>query len=219
MTSEASIEVKPNGPYVVMGSVPLRRKEPVVSEHGEPLTWQTREVIDDGVAYALCRCGGSTNKPYCDGTHANNGFDGTETASTDSYAQTASSLGGEGIEIHDDRAICVHAGFCGNQATNVWKMAEKTGDTQVRAQAMAMIERCPSGALTYAVEGDSIEPDFPTEISVTPDGPLWVTGSVPVTRSDGEPLEARNRTTLCRCGESSNKPLCDGSHTEAGFTG
>ena len=214
----AGVKVQPNGPYVVSGSVPLRRKEPVMSEHGEPLTWKTGDVIDDGAAYALCRCGGSANKPYCDGTHAGNGFDGTESASTESYADSASSVGGTGLEILDDRSICVHAGFCGNQVTNVWKMAKDTGDSRIRAQAMAMIERCPSGALTYTVEGSEIEPGLPEEISIMPDGPLWVSGAIPVTRSDGEPMETRNRVTLCRCGHSANKPLCDGAHAEAGFT-
>ena len=171
------------------------------------------------MAYALCRCGGSANKPYCDGTHADNGFDGTETAPTDTYAERSSDLGGTGIRIADDRGICVHAGFCGNEVTNVWKMAEKTGDTQVRAQAMAMIEKCPSGALVFEVDGDEIEPDLPAEISTVTDGPLWVTGAIPVERADGEAFEARNRVTLCRCGHSENKPLCDGAHKEAGFTG
>lgn len=216
---EASIKVQPNGPYVVTGGVPLRTKQPVVSEHGEPLTWRTGEVTDDGAAYALCRCGGSANKPYCDGTHADNGFDGTETAATEAYDERRKSLGGQGLEIFDDRKICVHAGFCGNKVTNVWKMAEETGDSRVRAQAMAMVERCPSGALTYAVDGAEVEPDLPTEVSVVPDGPLWVSGGVTTTRADGEPFETRNRVTLCRCGQSSTKPLCDGTHAEVGFTG
>ncbi|MDH3755366.1 MAG: CDGSH iron-sulfur domain-containing protein [Acidimicrobiia bacterium] len=219
MSSEPSIQVKSNGPYIVSGSIPLRAKEPVVSEHGEPLTWKTGPVTDEGVAYALCRCGGSANKPYCDGTHANNGFDGTEAAGTETYEDRRKSLGGDGLEIFDDRSICVHAGFCGNQATNVWKMAGGTADTQVRAQAMAMIERCPSGALSYAVAEQDIEPDLPAEISVTTDGPLWVSGNIPVERADGQPMQSRNRVTLCRCGRSATKPLCDGSHKEAGFTG
>ena len=84
---------------------------------------------------------------------------------------------------------------------------------------MAMIERCPSGALSYEVEGDAVEPDLPIEVSVVPNGPLWVTGGIPVERSDGEPVEVRNRVGLCRCGQSNNKPLCDGSHKEAGFVG
>jgi nucleotide-binding universal stress UspA family protein/nitrite reductase/ring-hydroxylating ferredoxin subunit len=77
---------------------------------------------------------------------------------------------------------------------------------------IGMIERCPSGALTYEIEEAINEPDIPREISVVDDGPLWVTGGIPITRSDGIPLEIRNRITLCRCGRSGNKPLCDGSH-------
>jgi CDGSH-type Zn-finger protein len=190
-----------------------------MSEHGEPLTWRTGAVDEQRAVYALCRCGSSSNKPYCDGTHTTVGFDGTETAPTDAYEGRRKSYPGTGIEVFDDRSICVHAGFCGNQVSNVWKMAAGTDDTQVRAQVMAMIERCPSGALTYEVDGHPIEPDLPVEIAVTADGPLWVSGGIPVERSDGVPLEVRNRVTLCRCGASGSKPLCDGSHSTVGFVG
>ncbi len=83
-----------------------------------------------------------------------------------------------------------------------------------------MVERCPSGALTYTVEGHDgpVEPPLAALVSVVPDGPLFVSGRVPVSRSDGATLETRNRVTLCRCGESKNKPLCDGSHVATGFT-
>lgn len=215
---EATIKVRKNGPYLVVGGVPLTRKSPVVSEHGEPLTWRT-ESLDDRPTYALCRCGGSEMKPFCDGTHASIGFDGTETASVDSYVDRAESLGGTGIEVFDDRGICVHAGFCGNKVSNVWKMAANTDDTVVRAQVMAMVEKCPSGALTFAVGGEVIEPDLPEEVAVVPDGPLWVSGGLPIQRSDGGFVETRQRVTLCRCGVSSTKPLCDGSHKDAGFIG
>ena len=217
--AEATIKVRKNGPYLVVGGVPLTRKSPVVSEHGEPLTWRTESLDDDRPTYALCRCGSSEMKPFCDGTHASIGFDGTETAPADSYADRADSLGGTGIEVFDDRGICVHAGFCGNKVSNVWKMAADTDDTVVRAQVMAMVEKCPSGALTFAVGGEVIEPDLPEEVAVVPDGPLWASGGIPIQRSDGELVETRQRVTLCRCGASSIKPLCDGSHAEVGFTG
>jgi CDGSH-type Zn-finger protein len=204
---------------MVSGSVPIASKTPIMSEHGEPLAWKTERASEVKSRVALCRCGASANKPYCDGAHAGEEWDESENAPTASYAERAKSYGGEGIEVFDDRPICVHAGFCGNQVTNVWKMAAKTGNSQVRAEAMAMIERCPSGALTYAVDGDIIEPDLPVEVAVIPDGPLWVSGGVEIIRSDGKVLETRNRVTLCRCGQSASKPLCDGSHKEAGFTG
>ena len=92
------------------------------------------------------------------------------------------------------------------------------------ALVMAMVERCPSGALTYSLEpgGADIEPDLPEQVALTTEiistgpieGPLWVTGGIPVRRSDGQPLEIRNRVTLCNCGRSCNKPLCDGTHRE-----
>jgi CDGSH-type Zn-finger protein len=219
MSEEREIKVAATGPYIVSGDVPLKSKSPVMSEHGEPLTWKTESPTETRARYLLCRCGASANKPFCDNTHTSTDWDGTDNAPVDGYADRARSLGGEGIEILDDRPTCVHAGFCGNEVTNVWKMAAKTGDSRIRAQAMAMIERCPSGALTYNVGGDQIEPDLPAEVAVIIDGPLWVTGGVTVTRADGTELESRNRVTLCRCGHSASKPMCDGSHKEAGFTG
>lgn len=214
------VTVMPNGPYLVQGSVPLRRCRAIESEHGEPMSWATTGSLDDQATYALCRCGGSANKPFCDGTHKHNGFDGTETAATNAYRERATSYSGAGLTVRDDRGICEHAGFCGNRATNVWKMVggAAVDDSVVRAQMIAMIEHCPSGALTFALgDGDAVEPLLAKAIGVIDDGPLFVTGSVPVQRSDGQAFEARNRVTLCRCGGSANKPLCDGTHKEREF--
>lgn len=214
------VHVKPGGPYLVRDT-PLARRRSVVSENGEPMTWQTVEQVDTRAVYSLCRCGGSANKPFCDGTHASNGFDGTETAFTDTYEARARSMPGTGIVVRDDRSICEHAGFCGNKQTNVWEMVggSSTEDSVTRMQLMAMIERCPSGALTFRVAEDQpdIEADLRREIGVVDDGPLFLSGGVRVTRSDGTEQQIRNRVTLCRCGASKNKPLCDGSHRKIGF--
>ena len=146
---------------------------------------------------ALCRCGASDNKPYCDGAHTSHDWDSDENSAGDTYAERAKSYGVPGIEIFDDRPICVHAGFCGNKVTTVWKMAKQTSDSRIRAEAMAMIEmvmieQCPSGALTYAVDGQTFEPDLPVEVAVIPDGPLWVSGGIAVMQSNGTALETRN---------------------------
>jgi hypothetical protein len=93
----------------------------------------------------------------------------------------------------------------------------ETGESTVRAQVISMIEKCPSGALMFRFDSDDVEPLVATAIAVTDDGPLWVTGGIPVTLPAGATLETRNRVTLCRCGASANKPLCDGSHKTAGF--
>jgi CDGSH-type Zn-finger protein len=211
-----SITASPNGPLFVSGGAPLYRRRAVESEHGEPLAWETTDTIPTRGRYALCRCGASANKPFCDGTHNSSGFAPEETAAGN-YSARAKTLGGTGITVSDDRSICVHAGFCGTRVTNVWKQVHGTDESTVRAQVIAMIEKCPSGALTYRFDGADVEPLMPQAIGVIDDGPLWVTGGVTITCSDGTALEARNRVTLCRCGASANKPLCDGSHKEAGF--
>lgn len=222
----SGIRVIENGPYVVSGEVPLVRKRIIESEHGEPLTWETPDPVergDDGEGYALCRCGGSGSKPFCDGTHARSGFDGSASEGDppgERYDERAKAYPGAGIVVRDDRGLCVHAGFCGNRVTNVWKLTSKTDDSVTRAQVMAMVELCPSGALTYRMEADGrdVEPDLPAQVAVIADGPLWVSGGVRVEGPDGRALEPRNRVTLCRCGESAHKPLCDGSHKDAGFS-
>ncbi len=222
MTDDApKIRVRNNGPYLVSGGIPLVLKTPVVSAQGEPLTWKKERVLSADASYALCRCGLSGNKPFCDGTHRQEGFDGTETAPTGPAADREARYEGTEIVVNDDRSLCVHAGFCGNQITNVWKMIENTDDPSVRDRVRSMVEQCPSGALSYSLgpEGGAVEPDMPREVAVTPDGPLWISGGIPLERSDGQPFETRNRVTLCRCGASKNKPLCDGTHRDVGFKG
>ena len=221
---EKRIIVRPNGSYRVEGGVPLVRKTQVVSEHGEPLTWRLEGVIATGDSdYSLCRCGRSSDKPFCDGTHRVEGFDGTETADTGVTAERARVFPrGTRIVVRKDPTLCMSSGFCGLRDASMAQLVAATGDTRVRSLVMAMVERCPSGSLTYGIEedGPEIEPDLPQQVAVTTEitsdgpiaGPLWVTGGIPVLRSDGQPFEIRNRVTLCNCGHSGSKPLCDGTH-------
>jgi CDGSH-type Zn-finger protein len=216
-----AVSVTPNGPYVVAGDVPVVRRHIVMSEHGEPLTYETTARLETGPRYALCRCGQSGRKPFCDGTHARIGFDGAEAAPASTYDERQRTYMATGVVVRDDRSICSHAGFCGNRVTNVWKQLKEdaTEDSIARAQVMAMVERCPSGALTYRLESEraDIEPELAAEIAVLDNGPLFLMGRLPLTRTDGTPAEPRNRVTLCRCGSSANKPYCDGSHRDVHF--
>jgi CDGSH-type Zn-finger protein/uncharacterized Fe-S cluster protein YjdI len=217
------IVVALDGPYCIEGDIPLVRKSQVVTEHGEPLTWKKEGAIPAASDPTLCRCGHSHQKPFCDGTHYEIGFDGTETAPTGSTGDRRQTLpGSTGLVVRYDPALCMESGFCANRLTSIDEMLEKTADPNVRSQVIAMIERCPSGAYTYALaEGDAdMEPDLPQQVAVTTEmisagpvmGPLWVTGGIPVERADGQPFETRNRVALCRCGLSKIKPLCDGAH-------
>jgi CDGSH-type Zn-finger protein len=56
-------------------------------------------------------------------------------------------------------------------------------------------------------------------ITIRPDGPYRVEGGVPLEGPDGQPYELKPAYSLCRCGQSSNKPYCDGTHKECGFVG
>jgi len=228
MTENNSIKkiiIETDGPYEVQGDIPLVRKTQVVSEYGEPLTWKKEDTIQTDGTYFLCRCGHSTEKPFCCGVHCEVGFDGSETADTRPTAERQQTYpGATNIVVKRDHSLCMESGFCGNHVTKVKYMVANTADPQVRAQVMAMIERCPSGSYTYALaenEAD-IEPDLPQQIAATTDilstgpvlGALWVTGNIPIERADGKPFESRNRVTLCSCGRSKIKPLCDGTHRE-----
>lgn len=218
------IVVTKNGPYRVEGGVPLVHKTQVVSEYGEPLTWQKVGEIDiDEGEYYLCRCGCSNNWPFCDRTHKQVGFDGTESAATaETATRTQAFPRGTRIIVKKDPSLCTQAGFCGLRDAGLNQLVAATADPKIRSLVMAMVERCPSGSLTYRLEADGpdIEPDLPQQIAVTTEitsdgpiaGPLWVTGGIPIERSDGQAFEARNRVTLCNCGQSCSKPLCDGSH-------
>ncbi len=206
------IEVEADGPYIVHGPIAFVRKVQVVSEHGEPLTWRKDVTIATGETFELCRCGESSTWPFCDMTHRENFFDGTETAETNTVEERRFEVeGGQGIVVFRDDALCMEAGFCGNRFKSVFDLTPETGESTVRGQVMAMIERCPSGAFMYKLRhGDvDIEPDLPQQVAVTVEvtdrgairGPLWVTGGVSIVRSDGQPFETRNRVTLCNCGK------------------
>jgi CDGSH-type Zn-finger protein len=218
------IVVLRNGPYVVYGDVPLVRKRKIVSEANDAIAWHKTEVLDTEETYALCRCGQSSTKPFCDGTHARVGFDGTETADARPTAARRRVLDGHGIIVRRDGPLCMHAAFCVGRVERIPAMLEGAEDSDVRAHVIALIDRCPSGSYTYSLteDGPDVEADMPVSIAVTEEeeelaGALWVTGNVPVARADGESFETRNRVTLCRCGHSQNKPLCDGTHREIGF--
>jgi CDGSH-type Zn-finger protein len=213
-----TITVEPNGPYHVEGGVPLTRKSIVYSEWHEPLSWRKDADLPPKPQYRLCRCGQSAHKPYCDNTHARVGFDGRETAPIEPSATRQQRVDGDRITVFDDGMLCTRAGFCGSRKGKIWDALPHAGESTVRFDIIQRVERCPSGRLSYDLGQGAIEPDLPRAIAIRKDGPYWVTGGITVRLSDGRVLETRNRVELCRCGRSSNKPLCDGSHRDITFT-
>jgi CDGSH-type Zn-finger protein len=222
-TTDKRIVIHSDGPYIVMGDIPLVTKTQVVSEYGEPLCWQKLRSLNTLGEYALCRCGKSAEMPICDGTHHRIDFDGTETADTRPTASRQETFPhATRIVVKLDGLLCMESGFCATRDKDLQELVAATRDSSVRSLVIAMVERCPSGALTYHIEpGEAdIEPELPQQVAevieITSDGPiggpLWVTGNIPVQRADGKPFETRNRVTLCGCGKSCQKPLCDGTH-------
>ncbi len=177
--------------------------------------------IEAPEAYSLCRCGGSQNKPFCDGAHKSNNFNGQEFASKDTMADRAEQCVGDGITIHDDRSRCAHAGVCTDELGAVFKLGVEPWIDAKGApvdEIIRVVSTCPSGALSYSLS-DSPEPVenlAGPSITVASDAPLAVRG-LTVVAGDGEEYDAHERRTLCRCGGSRNKPFCDGSHWYMGF--
>ncbi len=200
-----TIECRENGPYIVKGL--------------DQLTGPTGEPIAAKPVMALCRCGASKNKPFCDGSHAKNGFSGKRLS--DGPQDSRDTYVGKAITIHDNRALCAHAGVCTDRLAAVWRMDQEPWIDPDGASAEAIIEviqACPSGALSYSIGAEEAPaPDRGPAIAVSKDGPYHVTGGIALADAVQGAVASRECYTLCRCGASKNKPFCDGSHWQADF--
>lgn len=218
------ITVSENGPYLVEGGVPVSKQIIGANDEGESVQWVEGESLPARPRYRLCRCGHSGHKPYCDGTHVTVGFVGTETASRAPYLEQAAVFEGPGLVMRDWTALCAEARFC-DPCGSVWDEISETDKPDVAEQVKTQVCNCPSGRLVAydRATGQPIEPALPKSIGIVEDpqagvsGPLWVRGGIQIVSSDGYEYEVRNRVTLCRCGQSQNKPFCDGSHVSVGF--
>lgn len=166
----------------------------------------------DRIATALCRCGKSDTKPFCDGTHGKVGFE--DGKKPDRVQRNLENYIGKEIVIHDDRGICSHAGFCTDGLPKVFRMKEEPWidpDAETVERIIETIEKCPSGALSYTIDGKKHDDFFSEEeIVITEDGPYHVRGSIELISEDKP--QTQNHYALCRCGYSKNKPYCNGQH-------
>ena len=215
----AKIQVTENGPYLVSGGVPLTEQAIVTNAEGDSLNYKEGKKFPAQPQYALCRCGHSANKPFCDGSHAKTGFDGAETASREPYLDQAKTYEGPTMMLTDAESLCAFARFCDPKG-RIWNLIGQTDNPEARRLVEFEAAHCPSGRLIAwdRKTGKAIEPKYHPSIGLIWDteksvgGPIWVRGGIPVIAADGEAYELRNQLTLCRCGRSSNKPFCDGSH-------
>lgn len=131
-----TVAVSTNGPLYVRGQLEIA---------GAPADMA-------GVRFraALCRCGQSQHKPFCDNSHAATGF------------KDSGAVGDPGQPLASERG--------------------------------------------------------PLQITPAPNGPLRVTGNFTLITSSGRSAWQGTKTNLCRCGQFSTKPFCDGTHRKVGFT-
>ena len=115
-------------------------------------------------------------------------------------------------------SACIHSTHCwkGEKGLRaVFNPAEKPWIKPEAAPTEEIIQRvnnCPSGALSfYYNEAESI-------MEAVPNGPLLVYGNITVKHASGNTEQKSKVTAFCRCGASSNKPYCDGTHTRINFS-
>lgn len=124
---------------------------------------------------------------------------------------------------------CIHAKNCVNMLPEVYDPQARPWINVANASSEeleAQIKTCPSGALTYywndgtkasATEDPATAEE--TKVEVIENGPLMVYGALTVKGIDGASSTKNNATAFCRCGQSNNKPYCDGTHAKIDFVG
>jgi CDGSH-type Zn-finger protein len=200
-----TIKSAENGPYIVKDLQKFDSRKGAI---------ECRESM------GLCRCGQSANKPFCDGTHKSIGFSSEKLL--DAKADRVDTYLGKTITIHDNRSLCAHAGYCTDGLPGVFRHRQEPfidPDGASIEEIIAVIDLCPSGALSYSVAttAETIELSE-ASIFIAPNGPYVVKGKVELVETPRSKGASETRITLCRCGASKNKPFCDGSHWDIEFT-
>ncbi|MDQ6930707.1 MAG: CDGSH iron-sulfur domain-containing protein [Candidatus Eremiobacteraeota bacterium] len=195
-----------NGPYLATNVTTMTNSK------GETLATRTE--------MALCRCGGSQMKPYCDGTHARIGFSGDKDPARTRDHRT-DYVRADGLTIHDNRGTCCHSGNCTDKLPSVFRtnkepFVDPEGASQ--QQIIDIVSQCPSGALSYTLHSIEFrDRDRAPNIYVSKDGPYHVLGRINLRDEVLGEGASNEHYALCRCGHSKNKPFCDGSHWYAKF--
>ena len=204
------IEPVPGGPlaYERGGALPCGE---LLDAHRRPI-----EAPD---AMLLCRCGASADKPFCDGSHAVVGF--SSARKWKAGAGKRIDHVGRNITIHDNRVLCAHVEYCVEGLPAVFDRSRTPWidpDAASVEEIIAICERCPSGALSYSIDGvEHRDVERPAAVVTAKDGPYLVEGGVEIVGEVTAPDASAEHCTLCRCGASYNKPFCEGKHVKVDF--
>ncbi len=128
---------------------------------------------------------------------------------------------GKEIEVSWDSRLCIHIAECSQAKGELfltgrqpWCLPDLVSKEEVRD----VVQRCPSGALTYNdKDGQQEQAVSDNSVTVAYNGPLFVTGDLEIENAPQDMPGIRFRAALCRCGLSKNKPFCDNSHEAANF--
>jgi CDGSH-type Zn-finger protein len=205
MKDKPSIEPVVNGHYLVKNLKDFR------NSRGEAI--ETKPVM------ALCSCGGSSNKPYCDGTHKKIGFNSDK--AEDRVPDRVNTYVGKRITIYDNSGVCARAGYCTNHSPAVFNDQRKPWidpDADDAEKTARTIRMCPSGALSYTKEGVHYKDQYRAPvITISKNGPYNIVGGIELNDPMGSKPESKEHYQLCRCGASKNKPFCTGEHLDINF--
>lgn len=200
------LKVTENGPYMLSDITSLVRLS-------DGKTYEVK-----GVA-ALCRCGGSKNKPFCDGTHMKNGFTGDK--DPDRIPDKRENYAAAGITIHDNRGLCAHSGKCTDGLPEVFRIRKEPFIDPNAAQPdeiKGTIQQCPSGALSFSIAGEEYAVrGGDSFVGFVPNGPYVVKGGAELEGAELLEGATTDHFALCRCGKSKNKPFCSGAHWDVQF--
>lgn len=205
MTDTPEIEERKDGPLVAKG---IRR---MANSDGSEV--EVKPVM------ALCRCGQSKMKPFCDGSHKDAGFE--DRGGTPEGPDRLFSYDGAEVSVTFNPRLCSHAAECGRLASHIFNPSQKPWvlpDKGTVAEVEAVVTACPSGALALKREDGSREHRLSDrcDIIVEKNGPYWVQSVASPVGAQGVGQSSR-KYVLCRCGLSGNKPYCDGSHRDKGW--
>lgn len=117
---------------------------------------------------------------------------------------------------------CIHSANCWNGLPKAFDPKKRPWislDEVSSEEIMEQVLKCPSGALSIKeVQPATNTTEVPAdaEVVIIKNGPIMLKGSMIITHKDGK-QESHKEVYLCRCGQSANKPFCDGTHRKCGF--
>ncbi len=118
--------------------------------------------------------------------------------------------------------LCDHSAVCISELPSVFDSIKRpwvkiTGAPSKDIQAV--VDRCPTRALTWYKNGENANEKNPdtnviTTVRLMKNGPVVISGDIKVLDEDGNQISCGDRVSVCRCGKSKRLPFCDGSHRE-----